>query len=150
MKLRYLLLAILVTAIACTKSGGGKPQIKLKSIGPDVISRSDLFSIDLGFTNLTGNGNDTLIVIKHVLNLNQRGSVNEFQADSFAIPNFTSSNNAGDLQLTFARQLINGYAYLADPATAQNDTAIFNFVAKVFPNITSDTVKSGKIVILSQ
>jgi len=151
MKLRYFLIAtIMITIFSCKKNSSDVPTIKLKSIGPSVVSRSDLFQIDIGFSGLNGSSNDTLIMQKHVLNQNQQGLSTEFSLDSFAIPNFSGTYN-GDFQLTFARQVNNYYPLLPDPATAQNDTSIFSFVVvKRSQNSVSDTVHSGIIVILSQ
>jgi hypothetical protein len=150
MPLKYLFISLVLFAFfACKKSGSSRPGLNLKSIGPNVVSRDDLFQIDLGFTNSDNDVNDTLYMIRHVLNLKQQGLSTEFIVDSFSIPSYPGSNK-GNFQLTFARRNGLGYPYLQDPASAdENDTATFSFVIKNTHGLSSDTARSGKIVILA-
>jgi hypothetical protein len=151
MPLKYLLIFLpFIAFAACKKSGSSKPGLKLKSIGPTVVSRTDLFQVDLGFTNSDNDVNDTLVMIRHVLNLKQQGTGNEFLNDTFSIPSYPGTQK-GEFQLTFARINNSGYFLLEDPVSSpDNDTAVFNFVIKNSHGLSSDTVKSGTIIILYQ
>ncbi|HVM89816.1 MAG TPA: hypothetical protein VMT76_16640 [Puia sp.] len=149
MPLRYFFILFMLVVIgSCKKTGTAKPGLKLISISPTEYSRNDLFQIDLQFTNGDNDVNDTLYMLRHVLNLNQQGLSTEFTVDSFPIPTYPGTHK-GDLQLNFIRQLTGTYTYYYDPATNQNDTAVFSFVIKNSHGLASDTVRSGQIVILA-
>jgi hypothetical protein len=151
MKHRSLLfLAFCAAALACNKSNV-QTGIVIRSIGPSVVSRTDLLRIDLAFTDKNDKGLDSVYLFMHVVNQNQRGTSNEFKQLKFEIPAYPSTVK-GDLQITFARQQgVTNYPLYPDPATAQNDTTLFSFSIKDAQNHMSDTVASNKtIVILSQ
>ncbi len=150
--MRYFLVpALLIAAIACSKDKfTSKPQITLKSIGPDSVGRTDIFSVDLAFTDKEGDIHDSLFMHMHIINLNQQGLPSEFQDYGFPIP-FYPNKTQGDFQLNFARQIGSQYVLLPDPVTNQNDTVIFSFNVRDSRNNMSDTVTaSNPIVILNQ
>jgi hypothetical protein len=152
MKMRYFLVpALLIAMIACSKDKyQTKPQITIKSIGPDSVARTDIFTVDLNFTDKEGDIHDSLFMHMHVLNLNQQGTATEFRDFGFPIPTFPDKTK-GEFQLNFARQIGTNYALLPDPSTNENDTVTFSFNVRDSKNNMSDTVTANKqIVILSQ
>jgi len=152
MKVPYLLLAVLLTGlVSCSKNKfTTTPQISIKSIGPNVVGRNDIFKVDLAFTDKQGDVHDSLFMFMHIINQNQKGLSTEFKSFGFNIPSYPDKTQ-GDFELTFARNLDYGYALLPDPATSQNDTVIFSFSVRDSGMHMSDTVAAGSpIVILSQ
>lgn len=138
----------LLALVSCNKNKfTTKPQITIVSIGPDSVSRNDLFQVDLHFTDKEGDIHDSLYIHGHVLNQNQQGNASEFQEYFYAIPEYPD-HTQGDFQLTFSRQLNSNYALLLDPLTDQSDTILYSFNVKDSKGNLSDTAKAPKPIII--
>jgi hypothetical protein len=152
MKLSRVLVPVLLLAIvSCSKSNDGKPAIKITSIGPGVVSRSDIFTVNFDFTEEGNSVIDSFFIIEHRLNAKQAGTVNEYNYISYTVPTYQSVSK-GQFSLSFAR--VNppptNYGYLPDPPSfaGENDTARFSFYIKDSKNKTSDTVTASSNVII--
>ncbi|MBS1915417.1 MAG: hypothetical protein JST87_04015 [Bacteroidetes bacterium] len=152
MKFCYILVPVFLLAlISCSKNNDGKPTIKLTSIGPGVVSRSDIFSVNFDFTEEGSSVIDSFFIIEHRLNAKQAGTVNEFVYLSYPVPPYTSVNK-GQFSLSFVRYTPGptNYGYLPDPPqfAGENDTSRFSFYIKDSRNKTSDTVTASSNVII--
>jgi hypothetical protein len=138
----------LLALVSCSKNKyTTKPQITIVSIGPDSVSISDIFKVDLHFTDKEGDIHDSLYMHGHVLNQKQQGNATEFQEYSYTIPDYPDKIQ-GDFQLMFSRQLNSTLPLLIDPQTEESDTILYSFNVKDSKGNLSDTVKAGKPIII--
>jgi hypothetical protein len=137
----FLLAAITLLAVSCSKSGSGKPEISIQSINTIIPYSGELDAV-LKFTDKKGDlGNGTFTAI--IVNLNQQPPTN-LLADTIvsAIPSFPS-NTSGQLEFTLPAGNFQEHA-------TQNDTLRIRFSATDASGISSDTILSPIIVALYQ
>jgi hypothetical protein len=140
-----LLLALIVTTlvvVSCNKNNNAKPTLSLESISNPVLV-NDSMRVLFKFSGGGAITNGYLWSIRN--RINQLQVTNQSGGDTvqFNLPSFTG--NSGEIYLSFPWQ-----GYLNETAT-QNDTDIFKFyVQNAADSTTSDTVTTGKIVVLYQ
>lgn len=124
-----------------------KPQITIKSITPNEMTRDDILSILLEFTDKEGDITDTLYFVKQILNENQKGLPQEFQVSNIKLP-FYPKAILGEMEIRFARRIGFGVPLMSDPLTAQHDTVIFHMAVKDAGGHWSDTVSTQNPIVI--
>ena len=136
-----LLIAITVTVVACSKSGGnGKPKISFKSVNTDIPVNGGL-DVILNYTDPSNNiNNGTFYAVRTRLNQKPLSStVAPVDTVTGPIPDFKDPGK-GELEFT------QDYTFLHESDT-ENDTITFSFAVITPAGVSSDTIVSPKIVI---
>lgn len=150
MKLHTLLglMTIGVAVAACNKSYDTRPSLTLKSVNPSVVQVNQPLSISLEFTDKQGDFS-SIWVKKTRVNLQTTATLR----DTFPIPLSTSAPNISkgtiDVNLEYNSYLISA----SNPPTDGQgkpipDTLIISLVLRDKAGNASDTVQTGKIVVL--
>ena len=144
-----LLVLFLFAIISCGKDKyTTKPQIKIKSVTPAEMTRDNVLSILLEFTDKEGDITDSLYFVKQILNENQKGTAQEFQVSNIKLPIYPKAIQ-GEMEIRFARRIGFGVPLMSDPLTAQNDTVVFHIAVKDAAGNWSDTlITKNPIVII--
>jgi len=144
-----ILVLALFAIISCGKDKyTTKPQIKIKSVTPNEMTRDNILSILLEFTDKEGDITDSLYFAKQILNENQKGTAQEFQVIGIKLPTYPKAIQ-GEMEIRFARRIGFGVPLMSDPLTAQNDTVKFYMAVKDAAGNWSDTlVTQNPIVII--
>jgi hypothetical protein len=148
MKIKYLLTAgALFVVFSCKKDNGGQLSLNIKTVSSDVVGPGESLQITFDFSE-KGHVIDSIFMRKFRINQDQIPTIRDTL--SYSVPSYPQSAT-GQLQLTldYDFDLISA---INPPATDsihfENDTLILKFVAKDQANNSSDTVSTGKIVIL--
>ncbi len=132
----------------CTKDKyTTKPQLKFKSVNSYNISRGDLITFKLEFTDKEGDVSDTL----YIQNRTASCPTSDYPAPAaYKVAEFpTSSNIKGQLQLVFENGTNNtGNVIYAANRCQRPDTTIFYFWIKDKANNISDTIRTDKPVVI--
>lgn len=143
-----LIFVTLFVVIGCGKDKfTTKPQISVKSVTPNEMSRNDLLSIVLKFTDKEGDITDTLYFVKQILNENQKGLAQEFTVSNIKLPIYPKAVE-GEMEIRFARRIGLGVPLMSDPLTSQNDTVIFHMAVKDAGGNWSDTVTTPNPIVI--
>ena len=144
MKRTLIIAFVAVVAITACDKGNYQttPTLKIKSLNGNIIPTGGTLHITLEYTDKEGDlSQDTLLSIRNRLNRRPIPS-NNASPDTLhnMIPKFPEKVK-GEFDVAF------NYNYLHQ-SDIENDTVIFKFVAKDRAGHKSDTVVTGKIVIL--
>ncbi len=120
------------------------PQLKYKSVNTKKLSRGEVITFTLSFTDAEGDLTDSLFVQQFVRNC----LASNLKRPLYKLPEFpTSKNQEGEILVTYGYE-VNGTVPLVSPKCNRNDTAIFRFVLKDKAQNKSDTVSSDPIIII--
>ena len=143
-----LIILALFAVVSCGKNKyTTKPQITIKSVSPAEMTRDNLLSIVLEFTDKEGDITDTIYIVKQILNENQKGTAQEFLNLSVKLP-FYPKAIQGEMEVRFARRIGFGVPLLGDPLTIQNDTVIFHLAVKDATGNWSDTLTTPNPIVI--
>ena len=143
-----ILILALFAVISCGKDKyTTKPQIKIKSVTPPEMTRDDVLSILLEFTDKEGDITDSMYLAKQILNENQKGTVQEFQVINIKLP-FYPKAIQGEMEIRFARKIGFGVPLMSDPLTSQNDTVKFFVAVRDARGNWSDTVVTQNPIVI--
>lgn len=155
--MRYITIcAGILLLLACGKDKPAtKPSIKITWVSGDVVPVGGSLGITLEFNDKEGDVNDSLYVRK--IRLNTIPPVSGITIrDSFyiMIPDFPEKSTGEImLNLDYQNHLISAQDAPHDPADPTkkiSDTLIFRFALQDKGGHTSDTVETGKIVVMRQ
>ncbi len=138
----YLIISIaLLLVMGCGKDKvGAKPELKLENVSSTGVPKNSLLQFNFSF--ITGIAADSIYVEKVVPDC----PATAFE-DAFKVPQYPSSVNKGQMQVTFVNGYADEYIDLRGPTCGQNDTVTFRFVLRDIKGNVSDTITSPQIVI---
>jgi hypothetical protein len=153
MKKLLLIALAFVLAIACSKDKyQTKPQISIKSINPTVVPVNGILDILLSYTDKQGDlGEDTIFIKK--IRTNSRVVPTLRDSLYFQIPKYPD-NPKGEIELKLDYEGSLKSAQAAPPIAGTNpveyesDTLIFKINVKDRGGNISDTLTTGKIVVI--
>ena len=153
MKKLLLLLAVIVTVIACDKDEfQTKPQIKIISVSNAVLPKPTTgptyTTVLLEFTDKEGDVDSSIVFARQRLN---RRNVTPIQSEKFIVPEFPDKQR-GEIELTLSGtiQLSKNFTPLRIPGTADQfepDTIRLSFVLADKKGNRSDTASTTVEVI---
>ena len=126
-----------------------RPSLKLKSLSGNLVPINGGLVVELEFTDKEGDVNDTLYVRKIRVNQKQVPTIR----DSFKlkVPDFPKNmKGVIRLQMDYQNYMISAQSppICCNPPQAEPDTLILKFALKDKANNISDTVTTGKIVVI--
>lgn len=131
----------LLLLMGCGKDKvGDKPELKLEKISSTQVPINSLLRFTFSFSSAIAA--DSIYVEKIVPDCTDT----EFE-DVFNVPEYPSSVNKGEVEVTFVNGVADGYIGLLSPQCGQNDTAVFRFVLRDIKGNVSDTLTTQPIVI---
>ena len=143
-----LIFLTLFALISCDKNKyTTKPQITIKSVSPDEMTRDHILSIVLEFTDKEGDITDSMYFVKQILNENQKGTFQEFLISRIKLPIYPKAIQ-GEMEIRLARKIGFGVPLMGDPLTAQNDTVLFHMAVKDAAGNWSDTVTTANPIVI--
>ena len=120
------------------------PQLTFKEVTPQVLSRFQIITFTLEYTDKEGDIQDSLYIEKSTVNCAASNSVQYYH-----MPNVPEQRNAkGDIIVTYVYGSAPNYNPIKEPACQQNDTCFFKFVLKDKAGNASDTAVSSQVVLL--
>ena len=140
----------LVTLVSCNKDKlATKPSLKLKSIGPTLVSNGESLTINLEFADLEGDISDTVYVEKIRINKQSTATVRNFLELAVpAVPNPTRGNII--LSLGFQTHLVSAIdppVISLNPLVLENDSLILKMRLRDQAGHYSDTLTTPLIVV---
>ena len=143
---------VLIVLIACNKDKyQTKPQISLKSVSSDIVPDGGGLSVALSYTDKEGDISDTLTILK--IRLNQTVVPTFRDTIQYKIPDFPNYDKGEiDIDMNYQNDLVSAATpppiQGSNPSVPQPDTLILKFWIKDKGGHTSDTVATGKIVVI--
>ncbi|HTQ63762.1 MAG TPA: hypothetical protein VMI12_03145 [Puia sp.] len=148
MKIKYLLLAgTLFVVFSCKKDNNGQLSLTIKTVSSDVVGPGESLQVTFDFSE-KGHVIDSIFMRKFRINQDQIATIRD--SLGYSVPSYPQSAT-GQLQLTLDYDFDLTSAINPPPTDSihfENDTLILKFVAKDQANNLSDTVATGKIIIL--
>ena len=143
MRYSILIVTISLLIISCGKDKfTTAPQLKFKSVNTTELSKGQVLTFKLSFTDGDGDLQDSLFVEKIEPNC-----PDSYFKQKYKIPVFpTSKNTEGDIEVSYGYN-VSGYPLIKAPQCNRNDTCYFRFMLKDKAQNTSDTVQSETIII---
>lgn len=153
MKTNYSLFFVLALflLVDCKKSKfTTTPQLRIKSVSPDVVPINGSVTFTIEFTDKEGDVKDTLFVKK--VRLNKRVVATVRDSFSYVIPTYPDTKkgdfivnmNYSTIQSAIAPPIIPG----SNPPQKESDTLLVKFVARDAQGNKSDTVTSGRVIVI--
>jgi hypothetical protein len=143
---------VLIVMIACSKDKyQDAPQISLKSVNPSVVPVNGDLAIRLSYTDKQGDISDTLYIKK--IRLNQTVVPTLRDSIQYKIPDFPDYDKGDiDLDLNYQNDLVSAATPPpiagTNPSQPQPDTLVFKIWISDKAGHISDTVTTGKVIIL--
>ena len=147
-RLPILLVSAVFLLLSCDKDTfETKPAISVKSLSSTTVPNGGTFSFTLEYTDKEGDLNDSIFMVMHILNENQRGEPQEFTSLKYKIPDFPNTRK-GEITANFIVNAQNNanVAPLQVLLTNQNDTVNFTIWVKDKAQNYSDTITTQNIV----
>jgi hypothetical protein len=150
MKFKVGIIAILVVLLACSKDKfQTKPQIEIKSTGPEVVPVNGTLNVRLEFRDKEGDVDGILFIYKE--RLNQRVLPTVRDSIERTIPEFPDKDRGEiELDLTYQNYLISASdpSIPGNPGVNEPDTLRFKFVVQDKAGNQSDPAILNNIVII--
>jgi hypothetical protein len=143
---------VLIVLIACNKDKyQTKPQISLKSVSSDVVPNGGDLNVALSYTDKEGDISDTLTILK--IRLNQTVVPTLRDTIQYKIPDFPNYDKGEiDIDMNYQNDLVSAATpppiQGSNPSVPQPDTLLLKFWIRDKGGHTSDTVTTGKIVVI--
>jgi len=151
MKKLLLIALACVLGLACSKDKyQTKPQITIKSINTDVVQVGGNLDVILSYTDKQGDVDDSVFIQK--VRLNSRVVATIRDSFGYPIPVFPA-NPKGDIEINMDYETVKSainppIVQGSNPVVYESDTLIFKFAVKDKGGNLSDTISSGKVVVL--
>jgi hypothetical protein len=143
---------VLIVLVACNKDKyQTKPQISLKSTSSSVVPANGDLNVTLSSTDKEGDISDTLYILK--IRLNQTVVTTLRDSIKYKIPDFPNYDKGEiDIAMSYQNDLVSAATpppiQGSNPTQAQPDTLLIKFWIHDKAGHVSDTVTTGKIVVI--
>jgi hypothetical protein len=143
---------VLIVLIACNKDKyQDAPQISLKSADPAVVPSNGNLDVTLSYTDKQGDISDTLYILK--IRLNQTVVTTLRDSIKYKIPDFPNYDKGEiDINMNYQNDLVSAATpppiQGSNPSVPQPDTLLIKFWIHDKAGHVSDTVTTGKIVVM--
>ncbi len=140
-----------VLALACSKDKyQTKPQITIKSLNTSVVPIGGNLDVTLSYTDKQGDVDDSVFVQK--IRLNSRVVATIRDSFGYSIPAFPE-NPKGEIEINMDYETVKSAINPpiipgSNPVAYESDTLIFKFAVKDKGGNVSDTVSTGKVVVI--
>lgn len=150
MRVAFIVVFASVLLAACSKGKfSTRPSLELKSISSEVVPVGSGLNFRFAFTDKEGDISNLLYVRK--IRLNQRVVPTIRDSFALAVPQFPKKIYGElDVNMEYQNYLISAInpPQTGTPPKAENDTLVFKFVLKDQADNKSDTITTGRIVIV--
>ncbi|MEP6749611.1 MAG: hypothetical protein ABJB86_17875 [Bacteroidota bacterium] len=143
---------VLLVLVACSKDKyQTKPQISLKSTSSSVVPASGQLNVTLSYTDKEGDISDTLYILKTRLNQTVVPTLRD--SIKYKIPDFPNYDKGEiDIAMSYQNDLVSAATpppiVGSNPTQPQPDTLLIKFWIHDKAGHVSDTVTTGKIVVI--
>lgn len=122
-----------------------KPQLKFIKADSYDVSRGQLITFRIEFTDKEGDLSDSIFIRSEA-----KGCAASNRTLGYPMPAFPStSNSKGELEINFVNgQFVQGYVAMPGPACGRPDTTTYYFWIKDKAKNVSDTIKTDKPLII--